>query len=142
MKEFGRVLDTMIVSALMKGDDAAVSRLSHCRRDQLFLSQPVLAEITFGLARMTDSKRKRKLEQRFQQIHRNIQRIAWTDEVSDHFGRVKADLEARGTPLEDFDVAIAAHALAHGHILVSENSRHLGRIPGLRLESWLVAAGE
>lgn len=131
-----RVLDTMVVSALMKGDDAAVTRLSLCRRDQVFLPQPVLAEVAFGLARMPESKRKRSLEQRYQLILKNVERIAWTDAVSEQFGQIKAGLEAQGTPLEDFDVAIAAHALAHGHILVSENLRHLGRIPDLKLESW------
>ena len=45
-------------------------------------------------------------------------------------------MERRGEPLEDFDLAIAAHALAHGAILVSANRRHMGRIDGLTVEDW------
>ncbi|MBX3172727.1 MAG: type II toxin-antitoxin system VapC family toxin [Candidatus Eremiobacteraeota bacterium] len=126
----------MVVSALMKGEETAVTRLSLCRRDQVFLPQPVLAEIAFGLSKMPESKRKRSLEQRFLAILKNVGRVEWTDSVSEQFGQIKAGLEARGTLLEDFDVAISAHALAHGHILVSENLRHLARIPDLQLESW------
>lgn len=40
-----------------------------------------------------------------------LSRAPWTDEVSHTFGRVKADLEMTGARLEDFDVAVAAHAL-------------------------------
>jgi predicted nucleic acid-binding protein len=58
------------------------------------------------------------------------------DEVSDRFGTAKAALERVGTRLEDFDLAVAAHALASGAVLVTANVRHLGRIPGLRIEDW------
>lgn len=116
----------------MKGEEAATTRLTRCRRDQVFIPQPVVAEVACGLARMPESKRKRNLVQRLQWILKNIQRIAWTDEVSEHFVRAKSQFLARDTTLEDFDLAVAAH----GHILVSENERHMSRIPNLRLESW------
>ena len=52
-------------------------------------------------------------------------------------GAIKADLARRGVLLEDFDTAIAAHALALEGVLVTGNPRHFERIPGLRLEDWL-----
>jgi predicted nucleic acid-binding protein len=45
--------------------------------------------------------------------------------------------EKRGARLDDFDLAIAAHALAFDANLVSANRKHMARIPGLKLESWL-----
>ena len=131
-----RILDTLSVSLLMKGEAVAVEHLSGCKPGSISIPQPVVAEIAFGLARMVESKRKRNLETRFQALLHNLQREPWTDQVSLMFGKTKALLEARGEPLEDFDVAIAAHALARQGILVSDNIRHLGRIPGLVLESW------
>jgi tRNA(fMet)-specific endonuclease VapC len=38
--------------------------------------------------------------------------------------------------LEDFDVAVAAHAMSSGAVLVTANLRHLERIPGLKIEDW------
>jgi tRNA(fMet)-specific endonuclease VapC len=38
--------------------------------------------------------------------------------------------------IEDFDAAIAAHALAGGATLVTSNGRHMTGIPGLRVEDW------
>lgn len=57
-------------------------------------------------------------------------------EVTDRFGEIKANLERRGERLEDFDVAIAAHALAAGAVLVTANRRHMARIKNLRIEMW------
>jgi tRNA(fMet)-specific endonuclease VapC len=52
------------------------------------------------------------------------------------FGRIKATLERRGTRIEDFDAAIAAHALALDATLVTANIGHMIRVPGLRVEDW------
>jgi tRNA(fMet)-specific endonuclease VapC len=51
-------------------------------------------------------------------------------------GRIKAMLERRGTRIEDFDAAIAAHALSLEATLVTTNLDHIIRIPGLRVEDW------
>jgi tRNA(fMet)-specific endonuclease VapC len=63
-------------------------------------------------------------------------RAPWTDTVSEHFGAVKAALERKGRRIEDFDAAIAAHALAAGAVLVTADRDHLERVPGLRVEDW------
>ena len=45
-----------------------------------------------------------------------------------------------GLEMEDFDAAIAAHALAVGGVLVTANLDHLARVPGLRVQDWCRAA--
>ncbi len=56
--------------------------------------------------------------------------------VSEHYGRVKATLESRGQRIEDFDAAIAAHALAEGACPVTANLKHLTSVSGLVVEDW------
>ena len=65
-----------------------------------------------------------------------IGRAQWTDAVSERFGLIKAALERKGQRLEDFDAAIAAHALAEGATLVTANLGDMTRIPGLTTEDW------
>lgn len=130
------VLDTNAVSALMKGSAAVVERLAATAPADVALPQPVLAEIAFGIERMPRSKRRATLQARFDLISAELPRAEWTDVVSRTFGRIKATLERRGARIEDFDAAIAAHALALDATLVTANLKHMIRVPGLRVEDW------
>ena len=126
------VLGTNAVSALMKGSAAIVERLAATEPTRVVVPQPVLAEIAFGIERLPRSKRRTALQERFDLICAEIRRAEWTDLVSQMFGRVKAELERQGERIEDFDAAIAAHALALDATLVTSNHTHMTRVAGLR----------
>jgi tRNA(fMet)-specific endonuclease VapC len=130
------LLDTNAVSALMKGSVAVVERLAATKPADVAVPQPVLAEIAFGIERLPRSKRRAALQSRFDLISAELPRAEWTDVVSQMFGRIKATLERRGTRIEDFDAAIAAHALALDATLVTANLGHMVRVPGLRVDDW------
>lgn len=130
------LLDTNAVSALMKGDENVIRRLRQVPRASVFLPQPVLAEISYGIERLGRSRRRSLLQERFDLICSEIQRAEWTDEVSRRFGTLKALLERNGRRIEDFDAAIAAHAAAPDMVLVSANVEHMTRVPGVEVEDW------
>lgn len=130
------VLDTNTVSALMKGNPRVVERLAATTPAEVAIPHPVIAEIAFGIERLPRSRRRSSLQARFDLVCAEIPRAEWNDAVSQMFGRIKAVLERRGTRLEDFDAAIAAHALALGATLVTANREHMIRVPGLLVEDW------
>ena len=130
------LLDTNAVSALMKGEPRVVERLRAASRRDVAVPQPVVAELAYGIERLPRSKRRDALQERFDLLRAELARAPWTDAVSEHFGIVKAALERRGERIEDFDAAIAAHALAEGAVLVTANLDHMVRVPGLTIEDW------
>jgi tRNA(fMet)-specific endonuclease VapC len=130
------VLDTTAISALMRGRAAVVERLAATQPADVAIPQPVLAEIAFGIERLPQSKRRTALQGRFDLICSELPRVEWSDAVSHAYGRIKATLERRGTRIEDFDAAIAAHALALDATLVTANLDQMTRVPGLRIEDW------
>jgi tRNA(fMet)-specific endonuclease VapC len=130
------VLDTTVVSALMRAEPRPSARLLQAAPDEVCIPQPVAAEIRYGIARLAASRRRRELEERFEILLRTLARAGWTDDVSRSFGRIKADLERRGQRIGDFDAAIAAHALAVDGVVVTRNVRHFSRIRGLSVEDW------
>ena len=65
--------------------------------------------------------------------------IEITEEVAEHYARIRADLEARGAVIGGNDLWIAATALAHGATLVTNNTEEFSRVPGLLLEDWTSA---
>lgn len=58
-------------------------------------------------------------------------------EVAQRYGRVRALLEKRGTPIGANDTWIAAHALSLDAVLVTDNEKEFRRVPDLQLENWL-----
>ena len=59
-----------------------------------------------------------------------------TSEVARIASRIRRSLRQRGEMIGDFDVLIAATALDAGHVLVTDNARHLTRVEGLVLEEY------
>jgi tRNA(fMet)-specific endonuclease VapC len=51
--------------------------------------------------------------------------------------RLDGWLHRAGTPIGGLDTLIAGHALAVGAVVVTNNERHFGRVPGLAMENWL-----
>jgi tRNA(fMet)-specific endonuclease VapC len=130
------MLDTTAVSALMRSEPRVGSRVRGCSPGEVGVPQPVVAEIEYGLARLPRSRRKVLLHDRWRVIERSLGRVPWTGAVSRKFGELKAELERGGLRLDDFDLAIAAHALDADAILVTSNVRHLARVPNLEIEDW------
>jgi tRNA(fMet)-specific endonuclease VapC len=135
------VLDTNAVSALMKGEPRVVERLRATSRGDTAVPQPVVAEIAYGIERLPPSKRRESLQERFDLVRTELARVSWTDTVSERFGFIKATLEKRGQRIEDFDAAIAAHALAEDAVLVTANMIHMLRVSGLKVEDWARSEG-
>jgi tRNA(fMet)-specific endonuclease VapC len=133
------VLDTNAVSALMKGDASVVDRLRTSSKGEAAIPQPVIAEIAYGIERLPRSKRRSVLEDRFELVRGELGRSPWTDAVSERFGSIKATLEREGRRIEDFDAAIAAHALVEEAVLVTANLRDMTKVPGLKVEDWASA---
>jgi len=50
---------------------------------------------------------------------------------------IRLQLEHAGTPIGPNDLLIAAHALASGLTLVTDNAEEFGRVAGLQVEKWL-----
>ncbi|HEY1534794.1 MAG TPA: PIN domain-containing protein [Polyangiaceae bacterium] len=129
-------MDTNAVSALMKGDPNVLERLRRVAPADVSMPQPVVAEIAYGIQRLPRSKRREALASRFELLKSEIQRALWSDEVSTEFGSIKAALERKGTRIEDFDAAVAAHAASGGAVLVTADLKHMARVPGLDIEDW------
>ncbi len=98
----------------------------------LGLSSITVAELAFGVAKSGSLRNQKVLAQFLEPLE-----IADFDRrAADAYGRLRAALEAAGTPIGPLDTQIAAHALALGVTLVTHNTREFARVPGLRLDDW------
>jgi predicted nucleic acid-binding protein len=70
------VLDTTALSALMRSEPATSERLLRADPEQVKVPQPVVAEISYGLARLPRSKRRQALEDRLTILLRSMPRLS------------------------------------------------------------------
>lgn len=130
------VLDTSVVSALMRREAAALKRLSALRPGDLILCSAVAAEIQFGLERLPQSRRRTLLEVEYAGLRAVLPWSDWTEAAALEFGRQKARLESQGTPVGDMDVIIASVAISLGGAVATANARDFRRINALQVEDW------
>lgn len=53
------------------------------------------------------------------------------------YADTKAYLNSKGLLIDDFDLLIGATAICHKLIMVTENVKHLSRMPQIRIENWI-----
>jgi tRNA(fMet)-specific endonuclease VapC len=131
------VLDTSVVSALMRHEAPALSRLQALRPSEVLLVSPVAAEIAFGLERLARrTRRRRLLDREYAKLRSIVRWQDWNETASRTFGQIKARLERKGEIIEDMDIAIASVALDLGADLATLNSKHFARVAGLSVKDW------
>lgn len=131
------VLDTTALSAAMRLEPEIVSFLDARPPGDFAVVPPVVAEIEYGLQRLDSaSRRYRLLRAQLGRLLSAIPLLEWLPVASVQFGAIKAGLERAGTPIDDFDVAVAAIARAHGAEVITANLAHFVRIKDLACRHW------
>jgi tRNA(fMet)-specific endonuclease VapC len=116
----------------LRGREPVRARLREARFESAIAAATV-AELLYGAERSDEPERNRG-EVAGLVGRLTILALDWG--VALQFGRIKADLQARGELIPDFDLAVAATALAHSLTLVTGNTAHFARIAGLQVENW------
>ncbi len=128
------MLDTNMVSYIIKGrSPMARARLLERRENEAAVISTVTeAEIRYGLAKRPEATALRSLMDGFLA---SIRVLAWGREEAEVYGSLRARLERDGISLGNLDLMIAAHALAAGAVLVT-NDQAFSRVDGLVVTNW------
>jgi tRNA(fMet)-specific endonuclease VapC len=89
--------------------------------------------LEFGIAKSAKPEKNRK---HFQELLLPFEVMAFDAEAAVEYGAIRNYLEKSGTPIGPMDTLIAAHALAAGACLITNNEREFKRVPGLKIENW------
>jgi tRNA(fMet)-specific endonuclease VapC len=129
------LLDTNILLDLLRNPKGRVAaRIDGIDNDDLCTSIIVAAEIRYGAFKKDSARLTAQLEA----ILGGLDILAFETPADAIYGKLRSRLEKAGTPIGPNDLLIAAHALASGCILVTDNMREFSRIQELPLENWLV----
>jgi tRNA(fMet)-specific endonuclease VapC len=129
------LLDANILSDLLRNPQGRVAaRIDGMGNDDFCTSIIVAAEIRYGAAKKDSARLTAQLEA----ILGGLDILPFETPADAIYGKLRSRLEKAGTPIGPNDLLIAAHALASGCILVTDNMREFSRIQELPLENWLV----
>jgi len=129
------LLDTNVISHIMQGRDTQLlSRLAKLPVGQVAISSVTLAEIEYGIKRRGQPM---ALRNALTQVLLHMDVLPWDATAATCYGELCSSLESQGINLSDFDMMIAAHAVALKAILVSRD-KAFANIPKqrLKLEVW------
>jgi tRNA(fMet)-specific endonuclease VapC len=130
------LIDTDVLSAVLAAQPnlAVVRRLAAVPPEDQATSAVNVGELLFGALR----RHRPGLLERVEALVGVLAVVPFDEPSARAYARLRAALEAAGTPLAEPDLRIAATALAYGLTLVTGNERHFRRVPELAVENWLV----
>ena len=121
------LLDSNIIIRLSMGIGGALrERAAQCEHDELVTSSIVLAEVAHG-----SNKGRPPTLDRLRSILEEVPVLDFD---------YKAALAYASLPFKrgSYDRLIAAHALSHDLVLVTDNERDFADVPGLKIENWTI----
>ena len=127
------LLDADTVSYALRGQGQVASRILQHPPSDLCVSSITLAELGFG----AEVKKSQKLRRAIRKFVSDVAVASFDEGAAERFAVVAAALAKAGTPIGVLDTLVAAQGLSLGLTVVTNNTRHFGRVPGLKVENWL-----
>lgn len=128
------MLDTNIcIYAIKHKPDIVIKKFLSHDPEEICISAITYAELMHGVEKSMAVERNRVAMSLFLSP---ITILQFDERAAEEYGRIKAELEKKGTPIGPMDTLIAGHARSSGLILVTNNTREFSRVAGLAVEDW------
>ncbi|MGA8272322.1 MAG: type II toxin-antitoxin system VapC family toxin [Candidatus Sulfotelmatobacter sp.] len=128
------LLDTNIcIYIRQKKPDEVLRRFRNLRPGEAVLSVITYGELLYGAAK---SAQHTAALERLRGLVRLLPAMALPETAAEAYGALRAELESKGEMIGNNDMWIAAHALAAGLTLVTNNEKEFRRVRGLKIQNW------
>jgi tRNA(fMet)-specific endonuclease VapC len=128
------MLDTNICIYVMKNYPPNLLEKFNTLAERLCISSITLGELHYGAEK---SARRVDNLTAIQHFVARLEVLGFEAKAAAHYGQVRAELERAGVPCGPHDMQIGGHARSEGLIVVTNNMREFGRMPGIRAENWV-----
>lgn len=128
------MLDTNIcIYAIKHKPEQVFIRLLEHDPSEICISSVTYAELVYGVEKSMAVDRNRLA---LTLLLANIEIMNFDSLAAESYGKVRADLERKGTPIGPLDMMIAGHAKALGYAIVTNNTKEFERVEGVIVENW------
>ncbi len=128
------LLDTNIcIYIRQKRPDEVLHRFSRLKPGEAAISVITYGELLYGAAKSV--QRQTALE-KLRELILLMPALPLPETAAETYGSIRHDLEAKGEMIGNNDLWIAAHALASGLTLVTNNEKEFRRVRALKVQNW------
>ena len=128
------MLDTNICIYVIKHKPEKVfQKLENIDPRDVCISSVTYAELICGVEKSSEVDRNRVA---LSLLLSNIEIVSFDVDAANAYGKIRADLESKGTPIGPLDTMIAGHAVSLGCTIVTNNTREFSRVNDLKIDNW------
>ena len=128
------MLDTNIcIYAIKHKPEKVFQKLQTVDPQDVYVSSVTYAELVHGVEKSAAVEKNRLA---LTMLLANIEILDFDVDAADCYGKIRADLEKKGTPIGLLDMMIAGHAMSMGYTVVTNNVKEFSRVPDLKIENW------
>ena len=129
------LLDTDTLIYFLKCNESVVKNFKDHTNMPKAISVITYGELVYG------AEKSESVSQNIAKVHQLAEIypiIDVTRSVTDSFGEIKAYLSNSGITVDDFDLLIGCTALTLNYTIVTNNTKHYQKIPGLQVANWAI----
>ena len=128
------LLDTNIcIYIRKKRPEEVLRRFRKLRPGEAVLSVITYGELLYGAAK---SQQRSAALERLHELVNLLPALSLPERAAEAYGTIRAQLKSKGEMIGNNDLWIAAHAVAAGLTLVTNNEREFRRVRGLKVQNW------
>ena len=128
------MLDTNIcIYSIKHKPEKVFQKLQEVEPEDVCVSSVTYAELVHGVEKSSAVEKNRLA---LSMLLANIEILDFDVEAADCYGKIRADLEKKGTPIGPLDMMIAGHAQSRGYTVVTNNEKEFSRVSNLKIENW------
>ena len=134
----GTVVDSSVLIAVERGQLDPATLANQDDAEQLAMSAITASELLHGVHRLKSAVKRARASRFVEGAIATISVIDFDLDVARVHAELDAELAAAGTSIGEADLMIAATALVNRFTVVTHNTQHFFKVPGLTVEDWLV----
>ena len=128
------MLDTNIcIYAIKHKPEKVFQKLQEVEPEDVCISSVTYAELVHGVEKSAAVEKNRLA---LSMLLANIEILDFDVDAANCYGKIRADLEKKGTPIVPLDMMIAGHAQSRGYTVVTNNVKEFFRVSNLKIENW------
>ena len=128
------MLDTNIcIYAIKHKPEKVFQKLQEVEPEDVYVSSVTYAELVHGVEKSAAVEKNRLA---LSMLLANIEILDFDVDAANCYGKIRADLEKKGTPIGPLDMMIAGHAQPIGYTVVTNSVKEFSRVSNLKIENW------